>query len=793
MARQFYNPNTGDTVSFDDSQLNTPMGANKVTELQRLTNSGYVEGGAQRPSPAPTTSLTVPSSQTATSSQNFVTPTTLTSGPANQAVDDLTKRLNDKEASIISERERLRQETQRRQAEEEARIRAQYDIKRQNLTEAQTSETASQKALNFRLGRSDTDYATSSNQELSKAQAYKMSLLAQEENEFINRAKQAIADDDYKKAREFEQSANEAFNQRLQISQEMRAREAADLDRIYKTGQLQKMQQEILKDNLSSYASGFVDFDESGNVVMATPEELQSFSVETGIPYQQLVGAIRTKAYELSKLSQEDRKRELDISNAQRQMIPQLFQEYEYAQQQYGFDGTFQDYLKSKNEADTTAPSSYKEWQLAGGQTGTGKTYAEFLSKNVEETGKYTPKQNAFISSLNNAVSKNATYSKTMNMRTFADNVTASLAAGNGVSDIAAINQFQKVIDEGAVTRDQDVKLIQGAQSLADALKLRIKKLQKGDQLSPEQRTQMRTLVESLYESQLKALKKDPYIKSKTIEAGNNGVEIIDTILGELESFGIGQTSYESLDEFTRNASQEELNQFNGLKKLYPNGTPQELWDIYQEENFNQPVSGGPNSLMEAGMLGGLGRLSAQFESSGDPGIIGYDKKGGLSYGIYQLAHSNAQDFVNQSSYKNTFAGIPFNSKAWQNKWKEVAKRDPEGFGQAQHDYIARTHYTPQVNKLARSGINVGRYSPVLQDVIFSTAVQHGPETDVVEKAFSKVGRNATEKELIKAIYNERWSGGKRFAGSESNVKQSVYNRFFGRNGELNKALSMLS
>ena len=152
-------------------------------------------------------------------------------------------------------------------------------------------------------------------------------------------------------------------------------------------------------------------------------------------------------------------------------------------------------------------------------------------------SGEYTEKQLKAITKINQDVSKNSTYSKTTSMRGFADNVIASLSIGNGVSDIAAINQFQKVIDEGAVTRDQDVVLIQSAQSLMGTLKTKLKSLEKGDKLGTDQRNQMRQLVEKLYDSQVKALLKDPYVASKKTEAELYGLTIKDTILGELGSF----------------------------------------------------------------------------------------------------------------------------------------------------------------------------------------------------------------------------------------------------------------
>lgn len=151
--------------------------------------------------------------------------------------------------------------------------------------------------------------------------------------------------------------------------------------------------------------------------------------------------------------------------------------------------------------------------------------------------GEYSSTQLKAITAINEKVSKNATYSKTTSMRNYGDNVIVSLGLKTGVGDISAINQFQKVIDEGAVTRDQDVKLIQGAQSLLNTLKLRIKKLEKGDQLSESQRNQMKTLVEKMYSAQVNALKNDPYIASKKSEALKYGITIEDTILGELDGF----------------------------------------------------------------------------------------------------------------------------------------------------------------------------------------------------------------------------------------------------------------
>ena len=163
------------------------------------------------------------------------------------------------------------------------------------------------------------------------------------------------------------------------------------------------------------------------------------------------------------------------------------------------------------------------------------KTYAPESSNSYY--GGYDEDQNKKISSIDSAISKNGTYVKTSNMRGYADSVLASLSQGTGTGDLAAINQFQKVIDEGAVTRDQDVKLIQDSQSLSNKLQTYAKKLAKGEQLSPELRSQMKTTVESIYGKQIEALAKDPFINAKKSELNRYNIDPNDTIIGELGAY----------------------------------------------------------------------------------------------------------------------------------------------------------------------------------------------------------------------------------------------------------------
>lgn len=218
---------------------------------------------------------------------------------------------------------------------------------------------------------------------------------------------------------------------------------------------------------------------------------------------------------------------------------------------------------------------------------------------------------------------------------------------------------------------------------------------------------------------------------------------------------------------------------------LLQNGliSQQEYQELLQEAGFTNDLSTSQN--------GSLGSLSEKYESGGNPGAIGYDSTGGYSYGTYQLAHNNAQSFVNQSRYANEFKGLAFNSPQYRQKWQEIAQRDPLGFGAAQKDYIKKTHFDPQIQKLSSAGINVNGLNPVVLDAIWSTAVQHGPSTSIALNALKTAGADPASQ--LRAIYNARWNNGQNFRSSTPQVQNAVKNRLLGQNGELALALSRLS
>lgn len=171
-------------------------------------------------------------------------------------------------------------------------------------------------------------------------------------------------------------------------------------------------------------------------------------------------------------------------------------------------------------------------------------------------------------------------------------------------------------------------------------------------------------------------------------------------------------------------------------------------------------VGGSVGRQAEGGVI--LGALSAKYETGGrGPGTVsgGRGDPGGVSYGSYQLASSlrRPEEFLAQEGarwapeFGRAVSGAPDFSRVW----KAIARREPESFQAAQHDFIKRTHYDVQVaHVLAKAGDDIDRRSDAVRNAVWSTAVQHGPQSDLVVRAM--MGGHPADRALLVAIYAER-------------------------------------
>ena len=204
-----------------------------------------------------------------------------------------------------------------------------------------------------------------------------------------------------------------------------------------------------------------------------------------------------------------------------------------------------------------------------------------------------------------------------------------------------------------------------------------------------------------------------------------------------------------------------------------------------------------------------LGALSAQYETGGrGPGTVstGAGDAGGVSYGSYQMTSKpnggTVRRFVSQPDFEfaDGFAGLAPGSAQFTAAWKALAASNRDAFQAAQHDYIKRTHFDLLVQKLIDDDdLNVLTRSHALQDVIWSTAVQHGGASTIPSKALATVDAAPEDPDFdpafITAIYAER--GRKRadgvlayFSKNSAAVQAGVAKRF---RSELRDALAMLA
>ena len=181
----------------------------------------------------------------------------------------------------------------------------------------------------------------------------------------------------------------------------------------------------------------------------------------------------------------------------------------------------------------------------------------------------------------------------------------------------------------------------------------------------------------------------------------------------------------------------------------------------------------------------GLGSLSAKYES-GKRGsdAVGFDSTGGTSYGKYQIAtrtgtmdaYMNYIKDKQPEAYERLKAAGPADSGKNGKFAQEWKKLSAEGkLGTSEHDFIKATHFDPAFNGIENKELRDKiSGSKAMQDVLWSTSVQHGGKG--ASKIMNKVYKEGmTEEELISAVYKER---GTKFGSSTPEVQASVHARF---------------
>lgn len=204
----------------------------------------------------------------------------------------------------------------------------------------------------------------------------------------------------------------------------------------------------------------------------------------------------------------------------------------------------------------------------------------------------------------------------------------------------------------------------------------------------------------------------------------------------------------------------------------------------------------------------GLGSLAARYES-GSEGIaaIGYDRTGGTSYGKYQIASrpgsmagflSFLEGEAPDIAERLTAAG-PANTGSRKGEmpevWRAIASEEPDRFEDLQERFIHQSHYEPALNAVQRIGYDTRLFSPAMKEVLWSTAVQHGPSgaASIFAQAAEGVGlgtgstQKRQEKEIINEIYALRAN---KFGSSTPQIQAAARERM---ENEKRQALALTS
>jgi hypothetical protein len=187
-----------------------------------------------------------------------------------------------------------------------------------------------------------------------------------------------------------------------------------------------------------------------------------------------------------------------------------------------------------------------------------------------------------------------------------------------------------------------------------------------------------------------------------------------------------------------------------------------------------------PQSPSRRYRLGSLSKLHESGRSGPETVSSGRNDAGGVSYGLYQFTSrfpvykhgkiveynvgGTVRTFLSSPEgrpWRAEFAALTPGTQNFSEAWQRVAGLRGDQFGDAQHEFIKRTHYEPAVNGVATStGLNLDSRSDAIRNVAWSVSVQHAKSIEILKQAINVTDRSLDRKNsqydraLINNIYN---------------------------------------
>jgi type VI secretion system secreted protein VgrG len=207
-----------------------------------------------------------------------------------------------------------------------------------------------------------------------------------------------------------------------------------------------------------------------------------------------------------------------------------------------------------------------------------------------------------------------------------------------------------------------------------------------------------------------------------------------------------------------------------------------------------------------------IGQTSEKYESEGrGPGTINnYNNSGdlgGASYGTYQFASflpstlpdgksrpnsktSPLKDYLASSKFKDKFVGLDPATSAFDNMWKSIASQSPKEFEKDQHDYVQEKFYNVMISNLKRKNLDLTNFGPAVQDLVWSTSVQLGPNNTKVFTVPLEGKSQLTDRDIVELVGNYKINSVDEFFKSSSNsIRAGVKTRWTSEKADLLKLI----
>lgn len=207
-----------------------------------------------------TTPPSVPSVPTVQNPGTSSTPTSLTSQPAENVINDLGAYLGQRSGLLSNDLSTLHNNYQTLSQQAAQRVAQSFQLQQQQLQQQQNQETGTNEALQANLGRSGTAQGAAETGGLELLQNQKMTQLALSEQSAIAEAQTALRNEEFSRSKELMDRADQQFQERAKLAEMMQTQQFKQADlalaqanfNLQAKGQIFDQNQKLLEYNLNS-------------------------------------------------------------------------------------------------------------------------------------------------------------------------------------------------------------------------------------------------------------------------------------------------------------------------------------------------------------------------------------------------------------------------------------------------------------------------------------------------------------------------------------------------------------